>query len=60
MGKDQSHFIFEINVVNRRTQNRLTVKIQGRSMSDPLLSDIDLRIKWFGCELPLIVYQHDQ
>jgi len=54
---DQSHLIFEINVGKKRIRHRTTLKlnfeidsksiedgiieIQSRSMSDPLLSDID-------------------
>ena len=31
------------------------VRFQCRCMPDPILSDIDLKIKWFGSELPLRV-----
>ena len=40
---DQKHFILEINVGNRRIRHKMTEKVQGRSKSDPLLSDIDLK-----------------
>ena len=31
------------------------IKIQSRSMSDPLHSDLVFKVKWFGSELPLMV-----
>ena len=31
------------------------IQIQSRSMSDPTLSDIALKMKWLGAELPLNV-----
>ena len=36
--------------ISRSTQNRLKIQIHARYMSDPILSDIDFKMKWIGSE----------
>ena len=42
---DPSHLIFEINVGKSRILKADFIQIESRSMSDPLLSDIDFKNK---------------